>query len=56
MLDDMTDWVSPRLGIQFVPSPDDLEIYFPEGQRFLTTLELTQQMVQEKQRVERERQ
>jgi len=53
VIDDMTDWVSPRLGIRFVLKPNDLEIYGPEGQRFLTTIELTQQMVQEKQRAER---
>jgi Uma2 family endonuclease len=53
VLDDMTDWVSPRLGIRFVLMPDDLLIYYPNGQRFLTTVELTQQVAQEKQRADR---
>lgn len=53
VLDNMTDCVSPRLGIRFVLRPDDLEVYYPDGRRFLTTIELTQQMAQEKQRAER---
>ena len=56
MLEDMTNWVSPRLGIRFVLTQDDLEVYYPEGQQFLTTVELTQQMMQEKQRADQEKQ
>jgi Uma2 family endonuclease len=54
--DDMTDWISPRLGIRFVLTPEDLEIYYPDGQRFLTTVELSQQRDQERQRADEERQ
>ena len=56
VLEDMTNWVSPRLGIRFVLTQDNLEVYYPDGLQFLTTVELTQQMVQEKQRAEQERQ
>ena len=52
VLEDTTNWVSPRLGIRFVLTQDDLEVYYPDGQQFLTTVELTQQIVQEKQRAE----
>ena len=54
VLEDTTNWVSPRLGIRFVLTQDDLEVYYPDGQQFLTTVELTQQIVQEKQRAEQE--
>ncbi len=36
----MQDWVSPRLGIRFNPSPAGLQIYQPDGARFLTFVEL----------------
>jgi len=37
---DLNDWVSPRLGIRFELTDDDLVIYRPDGQRFLDYLEL----------------
>ena len=37
-----TDWVSPRLNIRFVLNQEQLEIYTPQGNRFLTTLELSE--------------
>ena len=48
----MNGWVSPRLGIRFVIAEDDLEIYGPDGRKFLTTLELEQQRQQAKQRAQ----
>jgi Uma2 family endonuclease len=39
----MDGWVSPRLGIRFNSSGDELAIYRPDGQRFLTFVELMQQ-------------
>ena len=36
----MQNWVSPRLGIRFNPSPTGLQIYQPDGGRFLTFVEL----------------
>ncbi|OUC13542.1 MAG: hypothetical protein B0A82_16715 [Alkalinema sp. CACIAM 70d] len=40
VIDEITDWQSPRLGIRFVLTEETLEIYYPDGQRFLTTVEL----------------
>jgi Uma2 family endonuclease len=36
----LNGWVSPRLGIRFVLTPDTLEIYDPEGRPFLSSVEL----------------
>ena len=36
----MDGWMSPLLGIRFVMTTEDLEIYRPDGRKFLTTLEL----------------
>ncbi|MBD2495931.1 Uma2 family endonuclease [Nostoc sp. FACHB-280] len=59
----MIHWISPRLGIRFELSDGELQIYRPDGQKFLTYLELAQQREQaqiaaerERQRAERERQ
>jgi hypothetical protein len=35
-------WVSPRLNIRFELREDGLEIYSLDGQKFLTSLELSQ--------------
>ncbi len=37
---DMHKWTSPRLKIEFLLTPDDLHIYTPQGERFLTFAEL----------------
>ena len=42
VIPEMDHWVSPRLGIKFVPTPETLEIYRPDGRKFLSTLELEQ--------------
>jgi hypothetical protein len=52
----INDWVSPRLGIRFVLDSSGLQIYRPDGQRFLTSIELDAQFRQEKQRAEMEKQ
>jgi Uma2 family endonuclease len=36
-------WVSPRLGIRFDMSGPELVIFRPDGQRFLTVIEMTEQ-------------
>lgn len=48
-------WISPRLGIRFASTPDTLEIYGPQGQPFLSSVELAQRMQQEATRAEQER-
>jgi len=56
VIDDVGNWVSPRLQIKFALNEETLEIYRPDGQKFLTTLELSQKFEQEHQRAEQERQ
>lgn len=55
-VDEMNGWTSPRLGIRFELKEDTLEIYRPDGQKFLTSVELDQLREQESQRAEEERQ
>ena len=55
-ISDINGWVSPRLGVRFELTADTLEIYRPDGGRFLTPLELDQIREQERQRAETERQ
>ncbi|MTJ50124.1 Uma2 family endonuclease [Dolichospermum sp. UHCC 0259] len=55
-IEEISNWVSPRLGIRFELTSDNLEIYYPDGRKFLSSLELNQQMEQERQRAEQERQ
>ncbi len=43
-LESVDDWVSPRLNIRFSLQPETLEIYRPDGSRFLTFVELGQQL------------
>ncbi len=38
-IEQMAGWVSPRLGIKFELSEDELKIYRPDGQSFLSYLE-----------------
>lgn len=51
-IDEMNNWVSPRLGIRFELKQDTLEIYRPDGRRFLTPVELDQLREQERQRAD----
>ena len=45
---DVSNWVSPRLGIRFVGQfNQDLEIYYPDGRKFTSTLELAAQAEQQ---------
>jgi len=52
----INSWVSPRLGIRFELTSDTLEIFRPDGQKFLTSVELDRLREQERQRAEEERQ
>ena len=51
----MHNWVSPRLKIRFDMSGPELVIYHPNGQKFLTFLELDARRKEAEQRAERER-
>ncbi|NJL61673.1 MAG: Uma2 family endonuclease [Methylacidiphilales bacterium] len=52
VIEEINTWVSPRLGIRFHLTPQTLEIYRPDGEKFLTSVELAQQRQQERQRAE----
>jgi hypothetical protein len=44
----MAGWVSPRLGIRFELVNAELQLIRPDGERFLTYVELEQQRRQER--------
>jgi Uma2 family endonuclease len=56
VIEDLNNWISPRLQIKFSITPETLEIHRPDGQKFLTTIELNQRFEQESQRAEQESQ
>jgi Uma2 family endonuclease len=43
---EMNGWVSPRMGIRFALNQGELEIYRPDGRKFLTSVELDQEVQQ----------
>jgi len=51
-IEQMVGWVSPRLGIRFELSDGELEIYRPDGQRFLTYEQQAEAREQEQQRTQ----
>ncbi|OUC11535.1 MAG: hypothetical protein B0A82_27005 [Alkalinema sp. CACIAM 70d] len=51
-IDEITDWRSPRLGIRFVLTEEMLEVYYPDGRRFLATVELAAKAEQAEERAE----
>jgi Uma2 family endonuclease len=52
IIEEMHQWVSPRLGIRFIVQPDTLEIEKPNGDRFLSFVELGHLREQERQQLE----
>jgi Uma2 family endonuclease len=55
VIDPIDNWTSPRLGIRFNLA-EELQIYRPDGSRFLSYVEIAQRVEQEKQRAEQEKQ
>jgi len=53
-IEEINNWISPQLGIRFELTSNTLEIYYPDGRKFLTSLELNQRAEQEYQRAEQE--
>jgi Uma2 family endonuclease len=53
---EMDGWVSPRLGVRFEIREGVLEVVRPDGERFLTYMDLSRQRQVERQRAEEERQ
>ncbi len=54
VIEDINAWTSPRLQIKFAIAPHSLEIYHPDGQKFLSTVELNHRLNQESQRADQE--
>ncbi|MFQ3615533.1 MAG: Uma2 family endonuclease [Cyanobacteriota bacterium] len=52
VIDEMRGWVSPRLQIRFEPSESGLQIFRPDGQPFLTFVELEALRVQAQRQAE----
>ncbi|MBD2209000.1 Uma2 family endonuclease [Nostoc linckia FACHB-104] len=52
----IANWLSPRLGIRFDLSGDELQIYRPDDTKFFSYVEICQLLEQERQRAEQERQ
>ncbi len=46
VIDNIAGWVSPRLGVRFELTEDELQIYRPDGQRFTTYVELARRTEQ----------
>ena len=51
-IEEVAGWTSPRLGVRFEIESDNLAIYRPDGQRFLTHEELEQRATQAEAQVE----
>lgn len=51
-ISEIQDWISPRLGVRFVLDETTLNLYAPNGDRFLTPVELAAQRDQERQRAD----
>ena len=54
-VEEIDNWVSPRLGIKFERTPSTLNLYDGENNLFLSPLELRQKLTQEKVRADQER-
>ncbi|MGE0086885.1 MAG: Uma2 family endonuclease [Desulfococcaceae bacterium] len=57
-IENMRGWVSPLLGIRFEPGEDDLDIFRPDGRKFLSPVETEREKLrteEEKKQAEREK-
>ncbi|KKD38332.1 Uma2 family endonuclease [Limnoraphis robusta Tam1] len=52
VIEEMENWVSPRLQIRFVPAEEELQIYLPNGEAFATYSEVRNQLEQAQVRAE----
>lgn len=52
VIEEINGWVSPRLGIRYELSGEELEIYRPDGISFLSYQEVSEQLEQERQRAD----
>ncbi|MEG4250485.1 MULTISPECIES: Uma2 family endonuclease [unclassified Microcoleus] len=56
VIEPMEGWISPRLGVRFELGEDGLEIYRPNGQKFLSYAELEEERLLDRQRLQQESQ
>ncbi|MEG4938842.1 Uma2 family endonuclease [Microcoleus sp. F4-D5] len=56
VIEPMEGWISPRLGVRFELGEDGLEIYRPDGEKFLSYAELEEQRALDRQRLQQEAQ
>ena len=56
VIDPMEGWISPRLGVRFELGEDGLEIYRPNGEKFLSYAELEEERLLDRQRLQQESQ
>lgn len=50
ILESLTDYISPHLGIRFDCSGEELKIYRPDGEKFFSYIEINQMLEEERQR------
>ena len=50
VIEQINGWISPRLNIRFDLSGEQLEIYFPNGQKFTNLKEVLKQLAEERQK------
>ena len=50
---EMHGWVSPRLGVRFVRTDDQLLLFRPDGQLFISDMERDRQAEEQERRAER---
>ena len=56
VIEPMEGWISPRLGVRFELGEDGLEIYRPNGEKFLSYAELEEDRLLDRQRLQQESQ
>ena len=56
VIDAIENWVSPRLGIRFDLSGEELQIYHPDGELFASYEEVSRRLEQAQQRAEQAQQ
>ncbi len=52
IIDPINNWISPLLKIKFEVTTETLKIYYPDGRKFMTTLELEEIRKKERERAE----
>lgn len=53
VIESMSGWVSPRLGVRFEMKPEGLELYRPDGQKFVDFVEVDRQRELAEQKAEK---